>query len=138
MELYDLERQFKHQFYYVKRVKGTFDYRTGDQSTRGVPVLCRGVAFSSKDARFKDTIARVRGIVEQPFNDWVFLLRSHWVSDLDHSSFFVYEGIQYEILDIGSAEGGYIVTCRTTNKPFTIIHETMTVELEDTTEVTDA
>lgn len=137
MELYDLERQFRHTFYYVELVKGSFDYRTGEQDERGIPTLCRGVAFSMKDARFKDTIAEVRGISEQPFNEWTFLVRSHWVSGLDHSSFFVYDGLRYDVTDFDKIEEGFIVMCRTTNKPFSVINETMTVELELTVGVTD-
>ena len=136
MEIYDLERQFKHQFYYVERVQDSFNYETGDQSSKAIPVLCRGVAFSSKDDRFKETIARVQGIGEQPFNDWIFMLRSKWVSSVSYSSFFVYDGLMYEIMDYDTASDGFVIKARTTRKPMTIVSETATVTLTETTEVT--
>lgn len=133
--IYDLERRFGHQFWYVPRTYGP-DRRTGQVYTTGIAALCRGVAFSSDDRVVADTIRNVHDIGRFNYNQWIFLVRSKW-ADPSLADHFIYDGVRYEIVEKEAVEDGYILTC-IKSVSMTIANEALILSETWTIEVTDA
>jgi hypothetical protein len=126
--IYDLERANKHQFWYVPRDE-SLDVRTGTMQSIGTPVRCLGVVFDASAHIHQKTSRGVKDMGVQPYNNWNFLVRTHWIATISRSSLFSYNGKAYEILNYCVLEGGFLVEAITTNRVLEIYEETVTISL---------